>query len=420
MRLAMSDAAASSGSADVVIVGTGHGAAQAAIALRQQGHEGSIMMIGREQLAPYERPPLSKEYLAGDKTFERIMIRPEKFWADKGVELRLGSGVTEIDWMRHELTLSDGSHVGYRKLIWAGGADPRRLSIPGANLKGIFYVRNKSDADGMMTALEAGAKRAVVIGGGYIGLEAAAVLRKMGCEVTVVEMQDRLLARVAGRPVSEFYAEEHTRQGVDIRLSQGVSEIVGDDEAVTGVLLDNGETLPADMVIVGIGIIPAVAPLIAAGAAGSNGVDVDVFCRTTLDDVFAIGDCAAHANPYADSAVIRLESVQNANDMANTVAKAIAGEKQPYKALPWFWSNQYDLKLQTAGLNTGYDATVLRGDPATRKFTVVYMKEGRPIAFDCVGTMKDYVQARKLLESEPGKIDPELLADTDVPIKEMM
>lgn len=421
----MSERGSSPASADVVIVGTGHGAAQASIALRQQGFEGSIMMIGRENNPPYERPPLSKEYLAGDKTFDRIMIRPEKFWADKDVALRLGSAVMEIDWMRHSLTLSDGSTIGYGKLIWAGGADPRRLSIPGANLKGIFYVRDKADADGMMAALDAGssdsgAKRAVVIGGGYIGLEAAAVLRKFDCNVTVVEMQDRLLARVAGRPISQFYAEEHTRQGVDIRLGQGVREVVGEDGAVTGVLLDTGETLPADMVIVGIGIIPAVAPLIAAGAAGSNGVDVDVFCRTTLDDIFAIGDCAAHANPYAGSAVIRLESVQNANDMANTVARAIAGEKQPYKALPWFWSNQYDLKLQTAGLNTGYDDTVLRGDPASRKFTVVYMKEGRPIAFDCVGTMKDYVQGRKLLESEPGKIDPALLADTDIPIKEMM
>ncbi|MEO1220098.1 MAG: FAD-dependent oxidoreductase [Pseudomonadota bacterium] len=416
----MSEQGLSSASADVVIVGTGHGGAQAAIALRQQGHEGSILMIGREALPPYERPPLSKEYLSGDKTWERIMIRPEKFWADKNIEMRLGSGVVSIDWMRHSLTLSDGSEIGYRKLIWSGGADPRRLGIPGANLKGIFYVRDRRDADGMMAALEAGAKRAVVIGGGYIGLEAAAVLRKLECEVTVVEMQDRLLARVAGKAISQFYAEEHTRQGVDIRLSQGVSEVLGEDGKVTGVLLDNGETIPCDMAIVGIGIVPAVAPLIAAGAAGSNGVDVDVFCRTTLDDIFAIGDCAAHANPFANSAVIRLESVQNANDMANTVAKAIMGDKQPYHALPWFWSNQYDLKLQTAGLNTGYDDTIVRGDPATRKFTVVYMKEGKPIAFDCVGTMKDYVQGRKLLESGSERIDPTVLADTDIQIKEMV
>lgn len=405
--------------ADVVIVGTGHGGAQAAIALRQQGHEESIMMIGRDPMPPYERPPLSKEYLAGDKGFERIMIRPEKFWADKGIDLRLGSGVAEIDWMKHELTLSDGTAIGYRKLIWSGGGDPRRLPCPGASRKNVFYVRDKRDADAMMEALEAGAKKAVVVGGGYIGLEAAAVLRKLGCDVTLVETEDRLLKRVAGEELSRFYEEEHRRQGVDVRLSAGVTEVLGEDRIATAVKLDNGDEVPCDMVVVGIGIVPAVAPLIAAGASGSNGVDVDFCCRTSLDDIYAIGDCAAHANPYADDAVIRLESVQNAHDMANTVAKAIMGEKDRYNALPWFWSNQYDLKLQTAGLNLGYDATILRGDPATRKFTVVYLKEGRPIAFDCVGTMKDYVQGRKLLEKGVEKVDLTLLADPEVQLKEL-
>lgn len=406
--------------ADVVIVGTGHGGAQAAIALRQKGHEGSIMMIGRDSAPPYERPPLSKEYLAGDKSFERIMIRPEKFWADKQIDLRLGSGVTEIDWMAHTVTLSNGRTIGYRKLIWSGGGDPRRLGCPGANLKGVFYVRDKRDADEIRAALDAGAKRAVVIGGGYIGLEAAAVLRKLGCEVTLAEMLERVLARVAGEELSHFYEAEHRRQGVDVRLSTGISEITGEDGHVTGVVFDDGSSVACDIVVVGIGIVPAVAPLIAAGAAGSNGVDVDFCCRTTLDDVYAIGDCAAHANPYADSAVIRLESVQNAHDMANTVAKAIMGDKQPYEALPWFWSNQYDLKLQTAGLSLGYDQTVLRGDPESRKFTVVYLKEGRPIAFDCVNTMKDYVQGRKLLENRIEKVDLELLADPEVPLKELL
>jgi NADPH-dependent 2,4-dienoyl-CoA reductase/sulfur reductase-like enzyme len=407
--------------ADVVIVGTGHGGAQAAIALRQQGHEGSILMIGRDAAPPYERPPLSKEYLAGDKGFERIMIRPEKFWADKGIDLKLGAAVTAIDPAAHRVTLSDGSTVSYRKLIWSGGGDPRRLPVPGAVLPGVFYVRDKGDADAMMAALASGAKRAVVIGGGYIGLEAAAVLRKLGCEVVLVEMLPRLLARVAGEELSDFYAAEHRRQGVDVRLNEGVRAVLGEEAGrVTGVALESGEEVPCDMVVVGIGIVPAVTPLIAAGAAGSNGVDVDFCCRTTLDDIYAIGDCAAHANPYADNAVIRLESVQNAHDMANTVAKAIMGEKEPYNALPWFWSNQYDVKLQTAGLSLGYDQTVLRGDPETRKFTVVYLRDGKPIAFDCVGTMKDYVQARKLLESGPGRIDPALLADPDVPIKELM
>ena len=411
---------ASSDSADVVIVGTGHGAAQAAIALRQRGHEGRIVMIGRDTSPPYERPPLSKEYLAGDKAFERILIRPEKFWEDKGVEMRLGAAVTDIDPAGHTVTLSDGSTISYRKLIWSAGGDPRRLPIPGAANKGVFYVRDKADADAMMAALEAGAKRAVVIGGGYIGLEAAAVLRKLDCKVTLIEALDRVLARVAGVTLSRFYEAEHTRQGVDVRLSTDVTKIIGEDGQVTGVELETDETVECDMVIVGIGIVPSIAPLIAAGAAGSNGVDVDFCCRTTLDDVFAIGDCAAHANPYADNAVIRLESVQNANDMANTVAKAILGEKEPYEALPWFWSNQYDLKLQTAGLSLGFDQALTRGDPDSRKFTVVYMKEGKPIAFDCVGTMKDYVQGRKLLESQPDKIDPALLADPDVPLKELI
>ena len=216
------------------------------------------------------------------------------------------------------------------------------------------------------------------------------------------------------------YQEEHRRQGVDLRLETTVEAIEGSDSQVTGVRVAGGEVIPCDIVIVGIGIVPSVAPLIAAGAAGSNGVDVDVYCRTTLDDIYAIGDCAAHANPFADQAVIRLESVQNANDMANTVARAIMGDKQPYHALPWFWSNQYDLKLQTAGLNLDYDDAILRGDPAERKFTVVYLKEGRPIAFDCVNSVKDYVQGRKLLENGIGAVDREVLANPDIPLKELL
>lgn len=405
--------------ADIVIVGTGHGGAQAAIALRHHGHTGTILMIGRDNAPPYERPPLSKEYLSGDKGFERIMIRPETFWAEKDIALRLGAAVTAIDPAAHSLTLADGATVTYGNLIWSGGGDPRRLPVPGAVLSGVFYVRDKRDADAMMQALADGARRAVVIGGGYIGLEAAAVLRKLGCEVVLVEMLPRLLARVAGEDLAAFYADEHRRQGVDVRLSTSVHSVLGEGK-VTGVRLDTGEEVPCDMVVVGIGIVPAVAPLIAAGAAGSNGVDVDEYCRTTLDDIYAIGDCAAHANAFAGGDVIRLESVQNAHDMANTVAKAIMGEREPYRALPWFWSNQYDLKLQTAGLSIGFDQTVLRGDAKSRKFTVVYLKDGKPIAFDCVGTMKDYVQARKLLESGCDRIDPALLADPGVALKDLL
>ena len=403
---------------DVVILGSGHGGAQAAIALRQAGHEDSILMISRDRNPPYERPPLSKEYLAGEKPFEKILIRPEAFWAERNVTLRLGANVNEVDWMRRVLSLSDESSVSYRKLIWAGGGDPRRLGCPGAELAGIHTIRSRRDTDSLKDELAAGARRAVVVGGGYIGLEAAAVLRKLDLEVTVVEMQDRVLARVAGPEISDFYASEHRKQGVDIRLEAGVERIEGDGEKVTGVTLSSGETLACEIVIVGIGIVPSVGPLIAAGAAGTNGVDVDSFCRTSLDDIYAIGDCAAHANPYADNAVIRLESVQNANDMASVAAKAIMGDKQDYDAVPWFWSNQYDLRLQTVGISNDYDQSVLRGDPEARKFSLIYLKEGRVIALDCVNNTRDYAQGRKLVMNR-AEIDPDLLADTGVPLKEM-
>lgn len=403
---------------DVVIVGTGHGGAQAAIALRQNGFEGSILMIGRERTPPYERPPLSKEYLSGDKPFERILIRPEAFWAERDIELMLGKSVTKVDAEMREAQLATGETIAFDRMIWAAGGDARRLSCPGAQLNGVHYVRDKVDVDALMTELEAGAKKFVVIGGGYIGLEAAAVLRKLGCEVVLLEALDRLLARVAGEDLSTFFADEHRRQGVDVRLSSAVEKLEGDNH-VTGVTLADGKTIACDAVVVGIGIVPAVGPLIAAGAAGANGVDVSYTCHTSLEKVYAIGDCAAHANPYADSAVIRLESVQNANDMATAVAKTIcSGEPHAYEAVPWFWSNQYDLKLQTVGLSTGHDTAVLRGNPAERSFSVIYLKDGRVISVDAVNRTKDYVQGRKLIEDQR-EIDPDLLADTEVALKEM-
>jgi 3-phenylpropionate/trans-cinnamate dioxygenase ferredoxin reductase subunit len=405
--------------ADLVIVGTGHGGTQAAIALRQRGFAGSILMLGRDTAPPYERPPLSKEYLAGEKPFERMLVRPETFWADRGIELQLGAAVTKIDPVAKELTIAGGETVGYTTLIWSGGGDPRRLSCPGADLGGIHAVRDKADVDRIKAELEAGADEVVVVGGGYIGLEAAAVLRKRGCKVTLLEMEDRVLSRVAGEDLSHFYEEEHRRHGVEVRLSTGVTAIEGDGDRVTGVTLASGETIDCDILIVGIGVVPAIGPLIAAGAAGANGVEVDEYCRTSLPDIYAIGDCAAHVNRYAGGAVIRLESVQNAHDMAACAARAICGDPQPYDALPWFWSNQYDLRLQTVGLSLGHDATVLRGDPAERGFSVVYLKEGRVIALDCVNRTKDYAQGRRLVEARAA-IPPEQLLDSGTELKAML
>ena len=405
--------------ADVVIVGAGHGGAQAAIALRQNGFAGSILMVGREPEIPYERPPLSKEYLAREKTFERICLRPEAFWGDKGITLMLNAEVTKVDPAAHELTLRDGRAIHYGQAIWATGGDPRRLACEGADLGGVHAVRTRADVDQLMKELDAGAQRAVVIGGGYIGLEAAAVLTKLGVEVTVLEMLPRVLARVAGEALSTFFEAEHRAHGVDLRTETAVESIAGQDGKVSGVVLADGTTLPADLVIVGIGIIPAVGPLISAGAAGGNGVDVDTFCRTSLPDIYAIGDCAAHGNAFADNAVIRLESVQNANDMATCAAKSICGDPQEYGATPWFWSNQYDLKLQTVGLSTGYDREVVRGDPAARSFSVIYLRQGQVVALDCVNSVKDYVQGRKMVEARFKPDDPETLADTDVPLKDI-
>lgn len=405
-------------SADIVIVGAGHGGAQAALALRQHGFAGSIMIVGREPEPPYERPPLSKEYLAGDKPFERLHLRPAQIWADKSIELVLARTVTEVDPAARSVKLDDGSTLGYGQLIWATGGDPRRLSCAGSDLVGVHSVRTREDVDRLVQEIAAGARRAVVIGGGYIGLEAAAVLSKLGLEITLLEALPRVLARVAGEALSAFYEAEHRTHGVDLRTNVSVECIEGESK-VTGVRLAGGEILPADIVIVGIGIIPAVAPLVAAGATGGNGVLVDEFCRTSLPNIYAIGDCAAHANAFANGAVIRLESVQNANDMATTAAKAICGDPHPYHAVPWFWSNQYDLKLQTVGLSTHHDATVLRGDPGTRSFSVIYLKVGRVIAIDCVNSVKDYAQGRKLVESGSSP-DAAQLADTSIALKDLV
>ena len=403
---------------DVLIVGAGHGGAQAAIALRQRKFAGSVAIVGEEPEIPYERPPLSKDYLAGDKPFERILIRPAAFWEERDVTMLTGRRVVSVDPAGHVVTTADGGTIGYGKLIWAAGGHARRLSCAGHDLIGVHSVRSRADVDRMMGEL-ATTTRVCVIGGGYIGLEAAAVLTKLGKQVTVLEALDRVLARVAGEPLSRFYEAEHRAHGVDVRLGTVVECIEEKDGRACGVSLAGGEIVPCEMVIVGIGIIPAIQPLDAAGARGGNGVAVDEHGRTSLPDIFALGDCALHANPYADGLPIRLESVQNANDLATAVVRTIVGDPEPYHSVPWFWSNQYDLRLQTVGLSTGHDQAILRGDTASRSFSLVYLKAGTVIALDCVNATKDYVQGKGLVV---GRIaaDPGQLADPSVPLKSLV
>ncbi|GGY56942.1 NAD(P)/FAD-dependent oxidoreductase [Parvularcula lutaonensis] len=404
-------------SADVVIVGAGHAGASCAANLRKLGFEGSVLVIGAEPELPYERPPLSKEYLAREKSFDRLLIRPETFWAEREVEFLLGETVNSVNPEAREVTTANRQVIGYGRLVWAAGGNPRRLSCDGEALPGVHTVRTRADADRMMSEIGA-LDQAVVIGGGYIGLEAAAVLRKFGKKVVLLEAQDRVLARVAGEPLSRFFENEHRRQGVDLGLAAQVDCILG-GKAVEGVRMADGSVIPAQMVIVGIGITPAVEPLLEAGAEGGNGVRVDAFCQTSLPDVFAIGDCALHRNAYAGGREIRLESVQNANDMGMTVARAIAAEKKPYDQVPWFWSDQYDLKLQTAGLLHGYDSTIVRGDPGTRAFSVVYLKGAQLLAVDAVNAPRDFVMARKLI-GDRASVDRDRIADAGVALTELV
>ncbi len=403
---------------DVLIVGAGHGGAQAAIALRQRKFEGTIAMIGEEPEIPYERPPLSKDYFAGEKTFERILIRPAAFWTEREVEMLTGRRVIAVDPQAHTVTTEGGETIGYGELIWATGGHARRLTCSGHDLIGVHSVRSRADVDRMMGEL-ATTTRVAVIGGGYIGLEAAAVLAKFGKQVTVLEAQDRVLARVAGEALSRFYEAEHRAHGVDVRLGVTVECIEERDGRAVGVRLAGGEIVAAEMVIVGIGIVPAVEPLVTAGADGGNGVAVDEHGRTSLPHIFAIGDCAMHANAFAEGLPIRLESVQNANDLATTVARAITGDPEPYNSVPWFWSNQYDLRLQTVGLSAGHDSTVTRGDVASRSFSVVYLKQGHVVALDCVNAVKDYVQGKALVV---GRVvaDQAALADAGIPLKSLL
>lgn len=401
---------------DVLIVGAGHAGAQAAISLRQLGFTGTVAMIGDEKEPPYERPPLSKEYLAGDKSFERILIRPAAFWTERDVTMLLGKRVRSVDPIAKVVKVGD-EEIGYDKLIWATGGTPRMLTCNGADAPNVHGVRRRDDVDAIMAQLDS-INHVTVIGGGYIGLEAAAVLTKFGKTVVLLEALDRVLARVAGEDLSRFYEGEHRAHGVDLRTGSKMDCIEVTDGRATAVLMADGERIATDLVIVGIGIIPETGPLIAAGAAGGNGVDVDEYCRTSLPDIYAVGDCASHANRFAGGAQIRLESVQNANDQAKVAVAHILGKEEAYDAVPWFWSNQYDLKLQTVGLSTGHDATILRGNPATRSFSVLYLKGGKLIAIDAVNAVKDYVQARAHVVSG-ALLDQAQLADSSVPLKEV-
>ena len=399
---------------NVVIVGAGHAGAAAAEALRREGHQGRIVLIGGEPHLPYQRPPLSKKFLAGEQTLERGLIKSAGFYAESRIELRLGSPVAALDCAAAKLTLADGDAVDYDALLLCTGSEPRRLSVPGADLDGVFYLRTADEVEAIRARCRPGA-RLVVVGGGYIGLEVAATCRKLGLEVTVLEMAGCPMNRVVARVVSDFYADQHRAQGVQLRCNAGVTEFAGDG-SVREVVCGDGSRLAADLVVVGVGVAPADRLARDAGIACENGIVVDELCRTSAPRVFAAGDCTSHPSPRYGRRV-RLESVDNAFEQARSAAANIAGRAIAHDKVPWFWSDQYDLKLLIVGLSQGHDQVIVRGDPASRSFSACYLRGGELIALDAVNNPKDYMAARKLI-AERARPDPARVADTAVALKD--
>ena len=399
-----------------IVVGAGQGAGQLVASLRQEKYEGEIVMIGEEPFLPYQRPPLSKAYLAGELPTERVLVRPEKFYVDKGIETRIDTRVEAIDREARTVNLAGGETMSWDHLVIATGSHVRRLPIPGIELDGVHYLRTMGDVDGIRSGIGEG-KRLVIVGGGYIGLEVAAVARKLGMEVTVLEMEDRILARVTTPSMSAFYTRVHTEHGVDIRTGTAAAEILGDG-TVTGVRCTDGTELKADMVIVGVGIIPTTGLAEAAGLTCENGIVVDAHCRTSDPAIFAIGDCTNHPSKLLGRR-LRLESVPNAMDQARTVAKNIMGGDAEYDAVPWFWSDQYDLKLQMVGFSAGADDEVVRGNPETGSFARFYLTDGVLTAVDAVNRPKEFM-ASKLLVAAKKAIDAGQLADEAVDIKSLI
>ena len=399
----------------IIVIGAGHGGAQIVESLRSGGFDGTLIMIGDEAHKPYDRPATSKELLSGGIEMERVFLKREQFYIDKHIDLRLGTTVTAIDRYARTVTLANGESLGYDKLVIATGARARRITVPGADLDGVFYLRSLADSQAIGARLGPD-KNLAIIGGGYVGLEVAASATKLGCKVAVIEMLERLLARVAGAEIADFYAESHRAAGVDLHFGVMIEGFVGEG-SVRAVRLTDGTEIPADAVVVGIGAVPNTELAVAAGLAVENGIVVDDCGRTTDPAIFAVGDATNHPNELLGKR-LRLESVPAAMGQARAAASAILGNPKPFHELPWFWSDQYDIKLQIAGMSEIGDQVVLRGNPADRRFAAFYLRRGKIVAVNSVNSAKDFMGGKKLIVE--GRV-PDLakLADTAVPLAEV-
>jgi 3-phenylpropionate/trans-cinnamate dioxygenase ferredoxin reductase subunit len=398
----------------IVIIGAGQAGAQAVATLRAEGFTGSIAMVGDEPFAPYQRPPLSKAYLSGALERERLFLKPDAFYAEAKCELIRGVSAKSIDRAKKSVSLSDGRTCAYDKLLIATGSRVRRIPVPGADLGGIHYLRDIADVDALRPAFMKGVRLAVV-GGGYIGLEVAAVAIKRGLDVTVFESLDRVMARAVSPQVSAFFEDVHRAAGVRFQMNTTVESFEGSKKL--SAVRAGGAAHAADIALVGIGIVPNEELAREAGLGCADGIVVNQFAETEDPSVFAAGDCTRHVGREGDP--IRLESVQNAIDQAKHAAFAMVGKHTVYSEVPWFWSDQYDLKLQIAGLAKHGDRIVIRGTPSSRKFAAFHLREGRVAAVEAVNAAPEYIVGRKLI-ADRAHVTPERLADTTIPMKNIV
>ena len=398
----------------ILIIGAGHGGVQAAASLREEGFTGPITLLSDDPHAPYQRPPLSKAYMKGEATADSLILRGPAYYPEKQIDLLLGERVVSIDRAAKTVTLASGAVHAYDHLILATGADPRPAPFAGTELDGVLQLRDMNDAAKVKAKLEM-ARNVVVVGAGFIGLEFAATAAAKGCDVQVVEVAPRVMGRAVSKAISDFYAEAHRGFGVHLHLGVGVAGLEGAGGKVVGVRLADGRSLPAELVLVGIGILANEKLAAAAGLAVENGIVVDEAMTTSDPAISAIGDCAAHVNVFAGRR-IRLESVQNASDQARIVAKKIAGKAARYDALPWFWSDQGDLKLQIAGLVDGCDSFVTRGDLSARSFSVFGFSAGKLRVVESVNRAADHMIARRLIAAGT-PLTPEEAADPAFDLK---
>jgi 3-phenylpropionate/trans-cinnamate dioxygenase ferredoxin reductase subunit len=398
----------------IVIVGAGQAGAQAVDTLRREGYAGRLVLIGDEPELPYQRPPLSKKYLAGELAADRLPFRHRSFYDDHRVELKLGVSAQRLDPKTRRVALAGGEEMAYDRLLLCLGAESRRLACPGIELSGLHYLRGIADVTAIQAKTKPGA-RVVIIGGGYIGLETAATCRKLGCEVTVLEMAERVMNRVVAPSVSQFFSQEHRAHGVNLICDARVVGLEGRGR-VERVVCADGSQHEADLLIVGVGCVAATRLASDAGLACDNGILVDEYCRTSDTAIFAAGDCTNHPSRHFGRR-IRLESVDNAFEQAKSAALNMLDRNIPHDRVPWFWSDQFENKLLIIGLSQGHDRAILRGDPATRSFSVCYLKDGELLALEAVNHSKDYMAARKVL-SERIRLDPQKLADPAIALKD--